>query len=69
MLSSKVRIYRHTSGSNVSNKGLFILTSHIALDHTGITPLIEAVKNNHVDIVKVLLDRGPFFSPHFQDIN
>lgn len=45
---------------------LFILT-YIALDHTGATPLIEAVKNNHVDVVKVLLDRGSsFFTIFFE---
>ncbi|KAH9846858.1 hypothetical protein C2E23DRAFT_890540 [Lenzites betulinus] len=27
-------------------------------DHTGATPLIEAVKNGHVEIVRVLLDNG-----------
>ncbi|KAI9060548.1 hypothetical protein FKP32DRAFT_1613539 [Trametes sanguinea] len=27
-------------------------------DHTGVTPLIEAVKNGHVEIVRVLLDKG-----------
>ncbi|KAI0673383.1 hypothetical protein C8Q78DRAFT_1067726 [Trametes maxima] len=27
-------------------------------DHTGATPLIEAVKNGHVEIVRVLLDKG-----------
>jgi ankyrin repeat protein len=39
----------------------FILTCHIPSDHAGVTPLIEAVKNNRVDIVKVLLDRGSSF--------
>ncbi|OBZ79501.1 Glycerol-3-phosphate dehydrogenase [NAD(P)+] [Grifola frondosa] len=27
-------------------------------DHTGITPLIEAVRNGHTDVVAVLLDKG-----------
>ncbi|KAJ3514394.1 hypothetical protein NLJ89_g2409 [Agrocybe chaxingu] len=27
-------------------------------DHTGVTPLIEAVRNGHVEIVKVLLEKG-----------
>ncbi|EPQ61417.1 hypothetical protein GLOTRDRAFT_124253 [Gloeophyllum trabeum ATCC 11539] len=27
-------------------------------DHTGATPLIEAVKNGHTEIVRILLDRG-----------
>ncbi|KAH9944172.1 uncharacterized protein BXZ73DRAFT_39578 [Epithele typhae] len=27
-------------------------------DHTGVTPLIEAVKNGHVEIVRMLLDKG-----------
>ena len=38
-----------------------MLTRRITLDHAGVTPLIEAVKNNRVDIVKVLLERGSFF--------
>lgn len=28
------------------------------LDHTGATPLIEAVKNGHVEVVRVLLGKG-----------
>jgi ankyrin repeat protein len=27
-------------------------------DHTGVTPLIEAVKNGHLEVVRALLDRG-----------
>ncbi|KAF9566122.1 hypothetical protein CPC08DRAFT_682981, partial [Agrocybe pediades] len=27
-------------------------------DHTGVTPLIEAVRNGHIEIVKVLLEKG-----------
>ncbi|PCH33896.1 hypothetical protein WOLCODRAFT_160435 [Wolfiporia cocos MD-104 SS10] len=27
-------------------------------DHTGVTPLIEAVKNGHVEVVRALLDKG-----------
>lgn len=27
-------------------------------DHTGVTPLIEAIKNGHVEVVKALLDKG-----------
>ncbi|KAF9056568.1 hypothetical protein BJ165DRAFT_1522469 [Panaeolus papilionaceus] len=27
-------------------------------DHTGVTPLIESVRNGHIDIVKALLDKG-----------
>ncbi|KAF9015578.1 hypothetical protein BDQ17DRAFT_1341310 [Cyathus striatus] len=27
-------------------------------DHTGVTPLIEAVRNGHVDVVRTLLDKG-----------
>ncbi|KAH9898152.1 hypothetical protein C8Q73DRAFT_744230 [Cubamyces lactineus] len=27
-------------------------------DHTGVTPLIEAIKSGHVEIVRVLLDKG-----------
>ena len=64
MLSSKVRIYL------VFNKNFFLLlTYHMALDHAGVTPLIEAVRNNHVDIVKVLLDRGSSFSLYFPSIS
>jgi len=28
------------------------------LDHTGITPLIEAVRNGHLEVVRALLDKG-----------
>ncbi|KIM47811.1 hypothetical protein M413DRAFT_210049 [Hebeloma cylindrosporum] len=27
-------------------------------DHTGVTPLIEAVRNGHIDVVRALLDKG-----------
>ncbi|KAI0936709.1 hypothetical protein AcV5_004781 [Taiwanofungus camphoratus] len=27
-------------------------------DHTGVTPLIEAIKNGHIEVVRALLDRG-----------
>ncbi|KAJ6621109.1 hypothetical protein B0H10DRAFT_2215377 [Mycena sp. CBHHK59/15] len=27
-------------------------------DHTGVTPLIEAIRNGHAEVVKVLLDKG-----------
>ncbi|KAJ7109976.1 hypothetical protein C8R44DRAFT_269005 [Mycena epipterygia] len=27
-------------------------------DHTGVTPLIEAIKNGHAEVVRVLLDKG-----------
>lgn len=33
-----------------------------ALDHTGVTPLIQAVQNGHVEIVKVLLAKGSWRS-------
>lgn len=36
-------------------------------DHSGSTPLIEAVKNGHVDVVKVLLDRGA--DPSFASVH
>ena len=29
-------------------------------DYTGVTPLIEAVRNCHVEIVKLLLEKGAF---------
>lgn len=28
-------------------------------DPSGVTPLIEAVKNNHADVVRALLEKGP----------
>ena len=31
---------------------------HSLIDHTGATPLQEAVKNGHLDVVKALLDKG-----------
>ena len=33
-------------------------TNNSYLDHTGVTPLIEAVKNGHLEVVRVLLDKG-----------
>ena len=38
----------------------FTDTSRTAQDHTGVTPLIEAVKNGHVEIVRLLLDKGVY---------
>jgi ankyrin repeat protein len=32
-------------------------------DQTGVTPLIEAVRSGHIDIVRVLLDSGLFSPP------
>jgi hypothetical protein len=32
-----------------------------AADQAGTTPLIEAVKNGHIEVVRVLLEKGPFF--------
>ena len=29
-------------------------------DYTGVTPLIEAVRNGHVEIIKLLLEKGVF---------
>lgn len=46
-----------------------MLTRRITLDHAGVTPLIEAVKNNRVDIVKVLLERGSSFFVIFLNIS
>lgn len=37
------------------------IDEHRHADHTGATPLIVAVKNGHVEIIKALLDRG---TPH-----
>lgn len=34
------------------------LLALIPIDHTGATPLQEAVKNGHLDVVKALLDKG-----------
>lgn len=31
---------------------------HFRTDHTGATPLQEAVKNGHLHVVKALLDKG-----------
>lgn len=31
------------------------------IDHTGVTPLIQAVRNGHLDVVRVLLEKGPLF--------
>lgn len=53
------------TSSNLSNKSL---SYTIPLDPMGVTPLIEAVKNNHIDIVKLLLDRGSSFSLYFLNI-
>lgn len=36
----------------------FMSTFLIPVDHTGTTPLQEAVKNGHLDVVKALLDKG-----------
>ena len=38
----------------------YIDTSRPSQDHTGVTPLIEAVKNGHVEIVRLLLDKGVY---------
>jgi ankyrin repeat protein len=35
-----------------------IIHSFFLVDHTGVTPLIEAIKNGHVEVVKALLDKG-----------
>lgn len=35
-----------------------IVPACIRLDHTGVTPLIEAIKNGHVDVVRALLGKG-----------
>jgi len=37
------------------------------LDHTGSTPLIEAVRHGHVDVVNALLERGNIiYTRHLQ---
>lgn len=34
------------------------LSLFLVLDHAGVTPLIEAVRNGRVEIVRVLLEKG-----------
>lgn len=41
-------------------------TSLLSADYTGTTPLIEAVKNSHVEIIKLLLDQGPCCSESYR---
>jgi len=42
----------------VSALSRVFLNFHFLIDHTGATPLQEAVKNGHLDVVKALLDKG-----------
>jgi ankyrin repeat protein len=62
---------KHTSGSLEHIHDLFnclqsfcttnsihISSFFFLTDHTGVTPLIEAIKNGHVEVVRALLDKG-----------
>lgn len=42
----------------VSALSRVFLKFHFLIDHSGATPLQEAVKNGHLDVVKALLDKG-----------
>lgn len=42
-------------------KSRFCLSlTRFVTDHTGVTPLIEAVKNGHIEVVRALLDQGMY---------
>lgn len=47
---------------------LVLFTNFSYSDHTGVTPLIEAVKNGHLDVVRVLLDKGECLSSFCTDL-
>ena len=47
-----------TSPRLVSASSRVFFYFRFLIDHTGATPLQEAVKNGHLDVAKALLDKG-----------
>jgi len=50
--------HHQLSSSALRSPARWKITLTRDLDHTGATPLIEAVRNGHVEVVKYLLEKG-----------
>lgn len=67
-IDTLLALLHNTSPADIEIKGMSLsLLSALSrvffkfpflIDHTGATPLQEAVKNGHLDVVKALLDKG-----------
>jgi ankyrin repeat protein len=65
-LQNVIELLKEASSIDIEIKGHFAflrkfnlkLNIHLYPDHTGSTPLIEAIRNGHIEVVRALLDKG-----------